>query len=289
MKKIVSSLIVLCVMLSFSLNSETVSANTLTTVTIDGGKNINNRTLVPLRSIFEQLGAGVQYNAKDKTITAQKGTITVWLKVGSKTVKVNNKSMTIDVPAQVYNGSTYVPLRFIGDAFGVTTDWDAKAETAIVTSATKKIIVNVGEFDKAFAKKSVVLKTSPGEIYGAVGVIPVGASVKVTGGVPTGYDQDDWISADMYGWSKVKYDGKVGWVPTHDLAFENPYNWAPGIKDKVIKEITSLYVDKTDQYRLVQSGSYDSVGFYELQVQINGTGQWYYVVTINAKTGWWHG
>lgn len=291
MKKVTTGLLAVLFVLGLAIgpNVHTASANSLPTVTIDGGKVVNNRTLVPLRSIFEELGAGVQFNAKDKTITAKKGATTVWLKVGSKSAKINNKAVTIDVAPQVYSGSTLVPLRFIGDSFGVKTDWDAKAEAAIVTAPTKKLIVNVGEFDKAFAMNSIAFKKSPGEIYGNVGVIPVGANVKVVGGVPNGYDQEDWISADMYGWSKVKYDGKIGWVPTHELVFENPYSWAPGIKDVTLNEIKKRYIDSKDTIKLVEGDVYNGIGSLTLYTQIGGVGQWYYLVTINPKTGWWHG
>lgn len=291
MKKVIKSLLAFLVILGLAIgpNIHTASANTIPTVTIDGGKLVNNRTLVPLRSIFEELGAGVKYNAKDKTITATKGSTTVWLKIGSKTAKINNKAITIDVAPQIYNGSTFVPLRFIGDSFGVKIEWDAKAEAAILTAPNKKLIVNVGEFDKAYAMTSLAIKKSPGEIYGSVGVIPVGADVKVVGGVPIGYDQEDWISADMYGWSKVKYDGKIGWVPTHNLVFENPYSWAPGVKDVTLNEIKKSYVGPKDKIKLVEGEIYGAIGFYSLHIQVDGVGKWYYLVTINPKTGWWHG
>lgn len=291
MKKVIIGLLAVLVILSLATgpNGHTASANTIPAVTIDGGKIVQNRTLVPLRSIFEELGAGVQYNAKDKTITAKKGTTTVWLKVGSKTAKINNKAITIDAAPQVYSGSTFVPLRFIGDAFGVKTDWDPRAEAAIVTAPNKKLIVHVGEFDKASTATSLEIKKLPGEIAETVGILPVGADVKVIGGVPNGYDQEDWSNADMYGWSKVKYDGRIGWVPTHKLVFENPYSWAPGIKDVTLNEIKRRYANPKDKIKLVEDEVYGGRGLLTLYIQSGGAGQWNYLVTIDPKTGWWHG
>lgn len=285
MKKFLLAL--LAILMVGGISMETASASS--TVTLDGGKVVNNRTIVPLRSIFEELGATVQWNQKDKTITAQKGKTTIWLKVGSKTAKINNKTVTIDVPAQVYNGSTLVPLRFISESFGVTTTWNAKQEEAILTADDKTIIVSVGEFDKAFTTDTIAIKSSPGEIYDTIGVIPARSNVKVVGGVPIGYDQEDWSGYEMYGWSKVKYEGLTGWVATHDLVFQNPYSWAPGIKDKTLNKIKKDYVGKNDKIKLVESDVFNGAGLIEFYVQINGVGQWYPVVSINPKNGWYHG
>lgn len=285
MKKFLLAL--LAILMVGGISMETASASS--TVTLDGGKVVNNRTIVPLRSIFEELGATVQWNQKDKTITAQKGKTIIWLKVGSKTAKINNKTVTIDVPAQVYNGSTLVPLRFISESFGVTTTWNAKQEEAILTADDKTIIVSVGEFDKAFTTDTIAIKSSPGEIYDTIGVIPARSNVKVVGGVPIGYDQEDWSGYEMYGWSKVKYEGLTGWVATHDLVFQNPYSWAPGIKDKTLNKIKKDYVGKNDKIKLVESDVFNGAGLIEFYVQINGVGQWYPVVSINPKNGWYHG
>lgn len=285
MKKILMAL--LAIVMVSGISWQTASAST--TVTLDGGKVVNNRTIVPLRAIFEELGATVQWNQQDKTITAQKGQTTIWLKVGSKSAKINNKAVTIDVPAQVYNGSTLVPLRFISESFGVTTTWNAKEEAAILTAADKTIIVNVGEFDKAFAMETIAIKSSPGEIYGTIGVIPVSANVKVVGGVPIGYDQEDWAGYEMYGWSKVKYNGLTGWVATHNLSFQNPYSWVPGVKDTTLNRLIKDYVGKNDKFKLVEDGVFNGAGLLEFYVQTDGVGQWYRVVSINPKTGWYHG
>ncbi|WP_157764750.1 stalk domain-containing protein [Solibacillus sp. R5-41] len=285
MKKFLTVLLIILMLSGTSW--ETASAST--TVTLDGGKVVNNRTLVPLRAIFEELGTTVQWNQKDKTITAKKGQTTIWLEVGSKTTKINNKAVTIDVPAQVYNGSTLVPLRFISESFGVKTTWNAKEETAILTADDKTIIVNAGEFDSAFALDTIDIKSSPGEIYDTIGVISDGANVKVVGGVPTGYDQEDWYSYEMYGWSKIQYEGLTGWVATHNLSFQNPYNWVPGIKDNTLNQLKKEFVGKSDKFKLVEAGAFNGVGSLEFYVQYDGVGQWYRVVSINPKTGWYHG
>ncbi|AZK45142.1 copper amine oxidase N-terminal domain-containing protein [Paenibacillus lentus] len=77
----------------------------------------DGRTLVPLRFISEGLGAKVDFNAKNQFITIKHVDKTITLKIGKKDISINGKSSEMDVAADVYNNSTYIPLRYIGEAF----------------------------------------------------------------------------------------------------------------------------------------------------------------------------
>lgn len=109
----------------------------------------NGVTLVPLRGIFEGLGANVNWNASNKTIDASKGSTKIWLKIGSKTTKVNGKSVTISVPAQIVNGSTLVPLRFISESLGAQVNW-------VPTTKTVKIYMSKGIYTAPVGKSMKV-------------------------------------------------------------------------------------------------------------------------------------
>ncbi|MDO7906967.1 copper amine oxidase N-terminal domain-containing protein [Paenibacillus sp. JX-17] len=95
---------------------------------------IGNRTLVPLRAIFEALNAEVLWNQKTQTVTATKGSRTVVLKIGSKTAIVNNGSVQLDVPAKNLNGYTMVPVRFVSEALGEDVKWNPSTMTVTVTT-----------------------------------------------------------------------------------------------------------------------------------------------------------
>lgn len=84
----------------------------------------NGRTLVPMRDIFEALGATVNYNSLNQSIAAQKGTTVVRLALGSRNAAVNNIPVTLDAPAQTYYGSTFVPLRFVSEALGANVSFN---------------------------------------------------------------------------------------------------------------------------------------------------------------------
>jgi hypothetical protein len=100
----------------------------------------NGRTLVPLRGIFESMGADVQWDAQTKTVLATKGNTKVKLQIGSDNAYVNDQVIPLDVPAKIVNGSTLVPVRFISESFGAAVSWDSKSSTVIIQDATAKSI-----------------------------------------------------------------------------------------------------------------------------------------------------
>ena len=85
----------------------------------------NGRTLVPLRAIFEALGATVEWNGVNQTITAVKGNTTVRMRLNGTTMSKNGQIISLDVPPQAIGGRTMVPVRAIADAFNYNVSWDS--------------------------------------------------------------------------------------------------------------------------------------------------------------------
>ena len=83
----------------------------------------NNRLLVPMRAIFEKIGASVAWDGASSTITAEKDDTKIELKLDSTTAYKNGSEITLDVPATAINGRTLVPVRFVADCFGVDVEW----------------------------------------------------------------------------------------------------------------------------------------------------------------------
>lgn len=94
----------------------------------------NNRTLVPLRGIFEALGADVQWLAADRTILSTKNGVSVTLQIDSNIMWVDGRRVQLDVPAQIIAGRTMVPVRAISEALGADVTWSATQKTVTIQS-----------------------------------------------------------------------------------------------------------------------------------------------------------
>ena len=87
---------------------------------------IDGRTMVPMRVIFEKLGASISWDPGAQKVTAEKDGINLELVIGAPTAKLNGSDINLDVPAVISEGRTLVPLRFISEILGLTVDWDAE-------------------------------------------------------------------------------------------------------------------------------------------------------------------
>jgi hypothetical protein len=90
--------------------------------------------LVPLRGVFERLGAQVAYDAGTRTILAIRGSTSVSLPLGSRNVVVNGQRQMLSQPAQVINGTTLVPLRFVSEALGANVEWRGSSQTVVINT-----------------------------------------------------------------------------------------------------------------------------------------------------------
>ena len=94
---------------------------------------VNNRTMVPLRAIFEEMGATIKWNSATQTVTATKDDTVVVLTIGSTSPTINGEIVIIDQPGVIVDGRTLAPLRFVSEAFGGSVEWNGNTQTAIIT------------------------------------------------------------------------------------------------------------------------------------------------------------
>jgi len=144
MKKIISVLMCLTAFLSFAV---TGNAESDVKILLDGNEVQsdvapfiqNDRTMVPARAIFEAMGAQVTWDAENKTVlmVRQKDSefTSVVLQIGLEYAFVNSENVSLDAPAVIVNDRTFVPLRFITEAFNESITWDDATRTvSIVTN-----------------------------------------------------------------------------------------------------------------------------------------------------------
>ncbi len=99
----------------------------------------DGRVLVPLRGIFEALGANVKWDSATRSVVAntkegEPGNTNLVLPVDSKTAKINNTEIVLEVPATIIDGTTMVPLRFVGETLGAKVKWDGEYKTVRVAT-----------------------------------------------------------------------------------------------------------------------------------------------------------
>lgn len=125
MKKVISAMFV--AMFVFTVASPTYAADIQikvegVTATADVKPEVkNNRIMVPLRVISENLGANVHWSGSEVTLT--KNSMKIVLKLGSSSVVINGKTVKLDVKPYIHHNRIIVPLRFIAETFASKVDY----------------------------------------------------------------------------------------------------------------------------------------------------------------------
>ena len=91
------------------------------------------RTLVPLRVIFEALGAEVAWDQPTQTVSAIKEELTLSLTIGNNILTKNEEEIVLDVPAKIVGARTLVPVRAVAESFGAEVLWDQDTRTVLIT------------------------------------------------------------------------------------------------------------------------------------------------------------
>ncbi|MEN6351516.1 MAG: N-acetylmuramoyl-L-alanine amidase [Syntrophomonas sp.] len=163
----------------------------------------NDRTLVPLRAIFEAMGATVYWDNASRTVTAQKDSIIVVLTIGSTSPTINGVIKNLDVPGKIVEDRTLAPLRFVGEAFQGTVDWNGETRTVNITSApSSTTATQAGNGKKAIAviagEDQVNLRSGPSLNDTVIDMAPMGERMSVL--------------TEKDGWYQVSRGGRIAWV-----------------------------------------------------------------------------
>lgn len=147
MKRIISTL--LAVLLLLCAN---VSAQQPITVEINGQPltfdappvNIGGRILVPVRAIFESMGASVSWNSATQTVSSRLDNSVVVMTIGQSFMRVNGEKVALDVPPQIVSDRTMVPARAAAEALDAVVRWyPTENKVAITTEAFSENLANI--------------------------------------------------------------------------------------------------------------------------------------------------
>lgn len=142
MKRILLLLLAFTLAFSFFAFAEgeisiTVNSNPLT---MDVPPEImNGRTMVPMRAVFEALGADINWIGEEQMIIATSGNKIIVLKIGASILNYcdvstqENKNITLDVAPLIKEGRTLIPLRAVSEALGANVDWNGETRAITIT------------------------------------------------------------------------------------------------------------------------------------------------------------
>lgn len=146
--------------ISLQIDNPTMTVNG-TEKEIDPGRGtvpvvVNDRTLVPVRAIIEEMGGTVSWNEGTQTARLAYGRDEIRLTIGSETAYLNNEAYTLDVAPMTINDRTMLPIRFIAESFQFSVDWDGVEQMITITKTENTdtatniddnfVLINAGTF-----------------------------------------------------------------------------------------------------------------------------------------------
>lgn len=147
MKKAVSA--ALAATMAVSASSAVMAGSETVTVIVDGStlvsdvapQIINDRTMVPMRAIFETLGATVEWDGEARKITSKRGDKTIEMTVDNKTIYINGKAVELDTAPTIVNDRTLVPTRAAAEGLDAEVEWLADSKTVLILDKAKDSVV----------------------------------------------------------------------------------------------------------------------------------------------------
>lgn len=94
----------------------------------------NGRTLVPMRAVFEALSCGVSYNDEEDTVYAIGNEKLIKIVIDSDTAYINNEAHKLETAAEIMNGRTLVPLRFVAETLGASVEYDERQGAVFISN-----------------------------------------------------------------------------------------------------------------------------------------------------------
>ena len=148
MKKYILSLIMLLTLLSANVYAQTkevtVKVNNFVVESPVPAQIVNDRTMLPMRSIFERIGAKVTWMESGKIIFATKGNLLITMQIDNTTMtvqRIENDEITkieLDSPPFIVDGSTIVPVRAVAESLGCSVKWDSQTYTVDISTISKE-------------------------------------------------------------------------------------------------------------------------------------------------------
>ena len=228
-KKIISIAAVVAITATIGSGCVLAKSNDIT-VTYDGEKIsfdvqpeiVDDRVMVPMRTIFETFGAKVKWDSDTQTITAKKKSKTIEMTIGSSDMTKNDETYSFDVSPIIEDGRTLVPIRAISDMLGLDVEWNEKNNTVTITTPKD-------DEDDSWKDNTGTIDLDNVEVTGDgisisdnVITISKGGDFEVTGTLDDGQiviDTEDKVKLRLSGMSLTNKNGSAIYVKNADKAY----------------------------------------------------------------------
>ena len=228
-KKIISIAAVVAITATIGSGCVLAKSNDIT-VTYDGEnisfdvqpEIVDDRVMVPMRTIFETFGAKVKWDSDTQTITAKKKSKTIQMTIGSSDMTKNDETYSFDVSPIIENGRTLVPIRAISDMLGLDVEWNEKNNTVTITTPQD-------DEDESWKNNTGTVDLDNVEVTGDgisvsdnIITISKGGDFEVTGKLDDGQiviDTEEKVKLRLSGMSLTNKNGSAVYVKNADKAY----------------------------------------------------------------------
>lgn len=228
-KKIISIAAVVAITATIGSGCVLAKSNDIT-VTYDGEnisfdvqpEIVDDRVMVPMRTIFETFGAKVKWDSDTQTITAKKKSKTIQMTIGSSDMTKNDETYSFDVSPIIEDGRTLVPIRAISDMLGLDVEWNEKNNTVTITTPQD-------DEDDSWKDNTGTVDLDNVEVTGDgisvsdnVITISKGGDFEVTGTLDDGQiviDTEEKVKLRLSGMSLTNKNGSAVYVKNADKAY----------------------------------------------------------------------
>lgn len=228
-KKIISIAAVVAITATIGSGCVLAKSNDIT-VTYDGEnisfdvqpEIVDDRVMVPMRTIFETFGAKVKWDSDTQTITAKKKSKTIQMTIGSSYMIKNDETYSFDVSPIIEDGRTLVPIRAISDMLGLDVEWNEKNNTVTITTPQD-------DEDESWKNNTGTVDLDNVEVTGDgisvsdnIITISKGGDFEVTGTLDDGQiviDTEEKVKLRLSGMSLTNKNGSAVYVKNADKAY----------------------------------------------------------------------
>lgn len=192
----------------------------------------NDRTLVPIRVVAENLGAEVSWDNDNRTVHISKEDMHVALPIDSHLIQytLDNETMynLSDVAPIIKDGRTFVPIRVVSNALGVGIDWDNDKRLVIIDSSEKS------DIEPFFDVKISSVKS--GQVIGGKTFL----STDFKNNLPKGAEEIKYMLIDS--------DSNKGFIVARGKDLNATYEWIPSMEDKGNKALVAAVYDNKGNF-----------------------------------------